>query len=276
MMDYMTFVEKIKLNSNAISFLNSILKLVNKSDVIQLKELYGKDKEVFFSEVGQLAQNLSVDIRELFLYIYILLAIDSHNLYIQKGINDNIYFDTYKDISIWCNNCYRDFGIWGLYKSEWFYHHSEAKVLRLGRLQFIPVLFDRDLSFDNHKIKKNDMVLDVHIPQGSGFEHEECFKSYKYAREFFKDTASEIMCSSWLLYPGLREILPDGSNIIKFNTSYHIYFSDDESRQAEDRIFNRLCDKPSDYPQNTSLQKAVVKYLMSGKKLGYAKGIMIY
>ena len=86
-------------------------------------------------------------------------------------------------------------------------------------------------------------------------------------------------CHSWLLHPALKEILPPNSNILKFSKDYEVLRVDnrDPFREAW-RIFYCDCDtcKIEDYPENTSLQKSVKKWLMDGNKLGSALGALVF
>ncbi|WP_372630836.1 hypothetical protein [Cohnella sp.] len=83
------------------------------------------------------------------------------------------------------------------------------------------------------------------------------------------------MCHSWLLYPGLADIRPPDSNIVKFQRFFHVYDVDPSTREAEQRIFIRTSDDPSDYEAGTSLQRSAKAYLASGRKLGTGSGISL-
>ena len=47
------------------------------------------------------------------------------------------------------------------------------------------------------------------------------------------------LCHSWLLYPGLKDILPEKSNIIMFQNQFQIVETDWDEREAEWRIWGK-------------------------------------
>lgn len=82
------------------------------------------------------------------------------------------------------------------------------------------------------------------------------------------------LCHSWLLYPGLKDILPEKSNIIMFQNQFQIVETDWDEREAEWRIWGKVQRNLNVYSENTSLQRAAKKYLKSGKVLGSGLGIL--
>jgi hypothetical protein len=54
-----------------------------------------------------------------------------------KGIPDNILQDTMNDLEIWMRHYHREHGVWGFDNFGWLKFHMEARLFRLGRLQFI-------------------------------------------------------------------------------------------------------------------------------------------
>ena len=82
------------------------------------------------------------------------------------------------------------------------------------------------------------------------------------------------LCHSWLLYPKLKEVLSEKSNILQFQKYFQIVDVDFEEKEAEWRIFGRLEKNPKKYPESTTLQKNAKSYLQSGKKLGNGLGVL--
>ena len=230
---------------------------------------FEKEREVFFDEVLKHS-----NYRRVFLYLYMRFSCDAYEEYCLRGISDDVYFNTFSDITLWCENCFRDFGEYGIEQYEWFWRHIELKVFRLGRLQFEPIAFDRTITVNGKRIRKNELVLNVHIPQGQPLSYDECDISFKWAEKFFRGIPPIFVCNSWLLYPGLKEILRPDANIIQFQKFFTIYDTEEDFRGAEERIFINVSDAPDTYPENTGLQKNAKAYLISGKKLGAGLGIM--
>ena len=233
------------------------------------KNSFKKEREVFFGEVCNKS-----NYRQIFLYLYLRFSCDAYEEYCLRGISDEIYFNTFSDITLWCGNCFRDFGEYGIEQYYWLSRHIELKIFRLGRLQFEPAAFNTTVTVNGGRINKGDLVLKVHIPQGQSLKHDACESSFKMAEKFFRGIPPIFVCNSWLLYPGLKDILGPNTNIIQFQNFFTIYDIDEDCRQAEERIFNTISDVPDTYPENTSLQKEAKAYLIAGKKLGNGLGIM--
>ena len=85
-----------------------------------------------------------------------------------------------------------------------------------------------------------------------------------------------MQCDSWLLSPELKNVLSADSNILAFQKLFHVTETDLDSLAILDWVFPGY-DKISDkLPEGTSLQKKAKKYLLDGKKIGCAKGILVY
>ena len=84
-------------------------------------------------------------------------------------------------------------------------------------------------------------------------------------------------CYSWLLYPAYRDIIPEKSNTRSFMDDFKIIGQyDDKEGQYNDawRLFDM--DQPediNDYPENTSLRRAIKQYLLNGGRTGEGLGI---
>lgn len=85
-----------------------------------------------------------------------------------------------------------------------------------------------------------------------------------------------FICHSWLLDPELSQILNPESNILQFQSQFNIYEVDKSSKEAEERIFNKLNESPHDYEENTRLQRNAKNFLIAGGKLGSGYGIKVH
>lgn len=218
----------------------------------RLYKLYEKDHKEFFEEV------LKKDESSLwFLWLYSQMACEAYERYKDAGISDEVFWDTFMDIRFWCENAEREFGILGIKEYEWFYRHIDMVLFRFGRLQF----------------EDMDTEINIHIPQGTPLIWEECEKSIEAAKKFWgKDKT--FVCHSWLLYPGLDEVLHKDSNIRIFRSHFEILRTDYNEREAEWRVFGKVLKNISEYPEETSLQRKIKKYLLSGKTLGNGCAIL--
>lgn len=220
-----------------------------------LKELVWNDPEAFCRVIRG-----SHDYRRLFLHLYLHFAADAYELYRQEGIADEIYYATMQDIVLWTENCQKSHGEIGIEEYEWLWRHVTLKLFRLGRLQF-------------ERTGENE--LNLHIPQGESLDFEECRKSIEMARNFFTGQ-QKMICHSWLLNPEMGKLLSKETNIMRFQTLFHVYKLDDASRQAEERVFGVLQEDPENYPEHTELQKKLKEYLKENKEFGSAYGEVVY
>ncbi len=210
----------------------------------------------------------------------LLKAKDTLALYRKKGISEEIFYCTMTDIYIWSENFRQKKGFTGIDNLMWIQNHLNCKIFRLGRLQFQPFPFYLPPCVSKEKRKNTDIkigekVLNIHIPQGEKLLREECEKSFAMAESFFSDLPYKaFMCDSWLLCERNREFMDKSSNIIRFAEMFEILGSSENSAQTIERIFGKEEKNPSDYPENTALQRQCKAYLISGGKPGTGFGII--
>ncbi len=120
-------------------------------------------------------------------------------------------------------------------------------------------------------LKNGSLVLDMHIPSGGGMSIEECRDSFRKAKAFFGERFPElkpsaIVCVSWTFNPNLPEILPASSNLVKLLKEVHLFPV--ASRPSDGLWFLFLMDKfdLATAPRETSLQRAVLDYISSGRR----------
>ena len=209
------------------------------------------------------------------LIIFTNLAAFLHTEFHRRGISDKIYFDTFSDIRIWSDEYFKKCQKPGLLDYEWVSYSLELRLFRLGRLQFEPSYTKELIKTDRGILPVGTPVLSIHIPSGEPITSELCDQSFKMAAQFFKDPFEGYLCDSWLLSPVLREFLPSDSNIILFQDRFTIYKVVHSFRQAEERVFGEILDDVSCYPENTSLQRSLKNYLISGKEPGIGFGVIL-
>ena len=88
-------------------------------------------------------------------------------------------------------------------------------------------------------VKKGDPIISIHIPQGEKLTLESVRESIIQGMAFW-GKEMPYLCHSWLLYPGLKDILPEKSNIIMFQNQFQIVETDWDEREAEWRIWGKV------------------------------------
>ena len=129
-------------------------------------------------------------------------------------------------------------------------------------------------------LKAGDYVINVHIPSHAPFTTESCEDAYSRALDIFKKCYSEydfkaFMCSSWMMEKKLRDIMERDTNITRFADKYITYPLHSLGNGVYSFLFHvpKVCD-PSELPENSSMQRAVKKYLEDGN-IFYEKGGII-
>ncbi len=119
-------------------------------------------------------------------------------------------------------------------------------------------------------LQKGDPVLAVHIPATGPMTHKLCGESFKQALEFFPKyfpgyKFQGFTCQSWLLDAQLEQYLPSESNIVKFLREFYLLpIPNANDTQTFERVFGRKYENIDDAPQETSLQRAIVKHCKAG------------
>lgn len=240
-------------------------------------------KETVFPALDKISEETGTNKYTVHLLYYICLSKQTRVMYEEKNIPYNIFYDSMCDLKWKLFECHKVKGVWGSFVAWWFPRFFDLTRFALGRLQFETITFDRDLySKNGYEIKKGDTVLNVHIPSAGPFPHEQCIDSYNRAREFYKvifgDKPTVFVCSSWLLFPKHKEILPENSNIRKFMEDYDIIESSDNNNFKDMwRIFNKdFTGNVDDLPSETSLQKIYKDYIRKGNTVGSGFGVLLF
>lgn len=195
-------------------------------------------------------------------------------LYQEKGIPEDILFDTLDDIRIWCENNQNK----GLSNYNWLKNHMSCELFKIGRLQF-QLFHCRNLTLRYSRLpfKYGDRLIYVHIPQGEKLIYGDCVNSLLSAVDFFNKYFPEydyryFFCESWLLYEENWQFMDVSSNILQFSSLFDIAYSVKDDSQAIERIFSEKERNIKNYPQKTTLQKNALAFLQSGGKLGVGVG----
>jgi hypothetical protein len=156
----------------------------------------------------------------------------------------------------------------GLDVPWWITIHFRGVIYQLGRLQF-----------ERRKTGRGDQALGLHIPETGAMTPAACDESIAWAHEFFPQHFPEEeprfgTCSSWLLDPQLADYLPEDSNIMRFQRRFTVrpdkIVADNESICRF--VFHNRTPDLDTVPQETTLQRAIVRHLKAGKTWQSASG----
>jgi hypothetical protein len=187
--------------------------------------------------------------------------------YEKKKIPQEIFVDTMKCFTRFCGEFYVSYAHYGFDRAFWTGRQLSMRLFRVGALEY---------ELCDGEGKKE---ISVHIPSDADLREEAVRRSLKAAHEFFAAyypdyDGVEYHCTSWLLSPALTPFLPPDSHIRKFAAMFAIkdVYPDDES--YKEWLFKNRDIRIQDAPENTSLQRAVKRFVWGGGKIGEAHGII--
>ena len=230
-------------------------------------------RQMFLLDTEAFVQN--TDTVEL-LWLYLKWTEETRREYRRRGIPDSVFWDSMRDIGIWCRDHTAKTGTCGMGEPLWVAKSLKLEVIRLGRLQFEPRYLEGEIAAGQRRCPAGLPILEVHIPAEEKLEFSSALDSLRRAKDFFArhfGWKAELMhCHSWLLSPALAALLPENANILRFQSLFRVYQTDD-GRQAEERVFGRVCEDAASYPETTALQRSMKAYLLQGNTVGMGSGV---
>ena len=232
------------------------------ADEATLRDLFSRDPEAFNRTVPQEDNGLTV------LKLYLHWLGDMRARYEALGIPQGIYEANLKDVTLWCEDFTEKTGQPGIKEWRWIGKSLRLELFRLGRLQFEPTALEEEIIHNGQVFPIGTPVLSVHIPAGEPLNPAAALDSFRQAEAFFPRYLGTsyplFICCSWLMAPALQEVLPPSSRILHFQRMFETVYTRPH-RQAEERVFGFLAEDLNTYPENTSLQRALKAYLLTGK-----------
>lgn len=157
------------------------------------------------------------------------------------------------------------YGTYAFDREWWTVRQISTQLFRIGELEY-ELVEDADKRY-----------ISLHIPSDAILQEEEIGKSYWKAKKLVKEafpeySAAKIICRSWLLSPALKEALHEGSHILAFQKLFDIELTGKEETEYIQWVFKNPKLAPADYPEQTSLQRNLKKYLLSGGTVMEAEG----
>jgi hypothetical protein len=112
-------------------------------------------------------------------------------------------------------------------------------------------------------------ILEIHIPAGSRMDFDSCGESFRMAVDFFPRYFPDrpfraFCCGSWILNTQFQYMLPDDSNMVRFQKELYLFPIFSSGRSGLERIFRGGTDDLSKAPRDTGLRRAVLDHLEGG------------
>ncbi|MDG4839149.1 acyltransferase domain-containing protein [Micromonospora sp. WMMD967] len=204
--------------------------------------------------------------RHLYVYAYLALVDVARGYHRDHGVPDDVSWRSLADLgrNLAIDRRMRGEG-WPVMQS-WLTLHVRGSIYELGRLQHHP----------------GDTAIGLHVPDAGPLTPEAVAASLDEARAFFArhfpdETYTAFSCGSWLLDPQLREYLPEGSNIVRFQQMFELVPYEEKDGPDADvevlRFVFRTLSTPLDQlPRRTALQRAIVDHLRAGRHWHWRHG----
>ena len=204
-------------------------------------------------------------------------------VYQPLGASEKIFYDSMRDIVIWAETFRRAHGRWGMPIQFWWVAGLlRAEVIRFGRLEFEQCShypFDEPYDRAGVHLEKNTVVHHIHIPEDGSLGEADRLASYRQAADFLGIALPAVfVCHSWLLYPPLAAMLPEGSNVASFFREFDIVEVERWANHSDLwRVFGeRDTYAPASLPRDTAMQRAYADYLARGGMMGTGFGILLF
>ena len=196
----------------------------------------------------------------------LLAAASAHGEYVRLGIPEKVYEDTMRCFTRFVKEHRALTGEWGFDRGWWAWRATCLRLFRIGALEY-------------ELLSGEKRALSLHIPSDASLDLKACRSSHEAARTFFAAyfpayARAPVVCSSWLLHPALKELLGEESNIVRFQSLFDIVRVDDCDLSYRAFVFRRTDGDIADYPEKTTLQRRLKRYLLAGGRFGSASGVL--
>ena len=246
---------------------------------------YGADINLDYTEqilkrAGRIADTAEIHPYTAELLVFICMTRHLKAIYLEKGLDMQIYRDSVLDLKWKLEECKLVKGICGSFVAFCFPEFFNLTRFALGRLQFEVTTARFDYEKNGVKLEGGKSpVIAVHIPRtGAPMDKESCDRSYAMAREFFREQVGEpcaFCCHSWLLFPKNKEILPPHTNTYRFISEFDLLDWGYNNGENLWRLFDTQEMNPERLPTNGSLRRCYVEHLKAGGRVGWGYGIKI-
>lgn len=159
-------------------------------------------------------------------------------------------------------------------KGPWPLIHASAKWFRLGELEF-------ELNEDNEVPE-----VHIHIPAGARLTPDALSKTFEMEQKFMQEYLPEWAglthsCESWMMSPVLKELLPQNSNILYFQSLFELKKFTPTYRWVLEFVFKmeEFQMKEVDFhnlKEDTSLQRRMKQFILNGGNPGEALAVLKY
>ncbi|MCI9627363.1 MAG: DUF5596 domain-containing protein [Clostridia bacterium] len=278
-----TFGEKTGFPPEAIGFLEEQFCILQQKEMMNslyaaMDNFFCETDEKYLDVLREIAEKTGIHRMTVDMIFLILCTKPLFYLYRQKGLGEELFWDTMCDLKYKLMECKAVYNVWGTFVTRWFRRFYLCERFKLGRLQYETVAFGcaayRDV------LKEGDTVYNCHIPSSGALTPDAVMDSLRRAHEFYKPEGGvlPVVCYSWLLYPPYQDVFPADSNMAAFAQMFDVIESKSSPNQEDFwRIFH--CKPTNDLqklPHDTTLQRNFIAYLQRGNDMGTGLGVLLF
>lgn len=176
--------------------------------------------------------------------------------YDRLGISEEIYVATMGAFSRFVREHRESYGCYGFDRGNWTPRQVSCKLFRIGQMEYELTL------------SEGVPAVSLHIPTDVDLRPEVLRPSMKeglaeFYRLFPEYRGRKVYCRSWLLSPLLKDFLPEGSNILRFQEMFDIDPQGIPGRDVLLWVFKNPRLPKEEYPENTSLQRKLKQFFLN-------------
>ena len=196
-------------------------------------------------------------------------ALQAWETYEKLGLSREIYVDTMAAFSRFVREHRDSFGCYGFDRGFWTVRQVSCRLFRVGELEY-----------ELHEVEGRPFVS-LHVPSDVHFGPEGLRQSWERAKQEllprFPEYADAPMgCDpTWLLSPELKDMLPERSNILAFQKSFHVEIQEAEMEELLQWVFKNPNLPYEKLPEDTSLQRKLKSFLLAGNTFRFGSGLMV-
>lgn len=189
--------------------------------------------------------------------------------YDRLGISERIYIDTMAAFSRFVREHRESFGTYGFNRGSWTPRQVSARLFRIGQLEYELTALEGAPIVSLHIPTDVDLHPEVLVPsirEGLA-ELYRCFPEYE---------GKPIYCHSWLMSPLLKEMLPESSNILRFQELFDMTPETTPGNDVLLWVFKNYKLPKEELPENTSLQRKLKRFYLDGGQFREGIGYLRY
>jgi hypothetical protein len=194
-------------------------------------------------------------------------ALKAKENYDRLGISEQIYIDTMSAFSRFVREHMDSYGCYGFDRGSWTPRQVSCKLFRIGQLEYELTTLD------------GAPIVSLHIPTDVNLRPEVLKPSIReglaeFYRLFPEYEGKPVYCHSWLMSPQLQALLPETSNILRFQELFDMVPEATPGRGVLLWVFKNPKLPMEEMPENTSLQRKLKQFFLNGGEFLDGKGYL--